>query len=73
MEEAKALLGMQIVSVGPEDLVEQAGLMGIELSPKDLAEITASEAWRRFPNQVGPSAAVELQAMIRQHHLGSKA
>jgi hypothetical protein len=73
MDEARGLLGMQIVSVGPEDLVEQAGLMGVELSPKDLAEITASEAWRQLPNRLGPYGAADLQAMIRQHCQGSKA
>lgn len=66
MEEARGLLGMQIVSVGPEDLVEQAGVLGVELGDADLAAITASEAWSRFPNRVGPSAAADLQAMIRQ-------
>jgi hypothetical protein len=73
MEEARALLGMQIVSVGPEDLVEQAGLMGVDLSLKDLAEIVASEAWRRLPNRLGPYGAADLQEMIRQHSERAKA
>lgn len=67
MEEARGLLGMQVVSVGPEDLVEQAGLLGLELSEGDVRAITASEAWRQLPQRLGPHGAAELQAMIRQH------